>query len=51
MGHVPLAFHLSFLLQRPQEGVDGAGSEVDSEASAYFGYYLVAVHGLVSEEL
>ena len=51
MGHVPFAFDLPLLFKRAQHWVDRAGTEVNAEAFSYACYNLVAVHGLVSQEL
>ena len=49
--HVPLALHVPVFFQGGEQGVYGAGSEVYAEGFSYFGDDLVAVHGLLVEEL
>ena len=49
--HVPFAQKVAFLFESRQHGVDSAWSKVDSEASAYVSYNLVAMHGLILQHL
>ena len=49
--HVPLALYVPVFFEGGEHGVYGAGSEVYSECFADFGDDLVAVHGLLVEEL
>ncbi len=49
--HVPLAFGVAFSFKCVKEGIDCAGTEVDTKVFTDFGDYLVAVHGLLVEKL
>ena len=49
--NVPLTYNVAFFFEQVKEWIDCAWTEVDAKAFADFCDYLVAVHGLLIEEL